>query len=59
MQKFTVAINIDIETIRSAYQQHFGTTKKPSKKDIAGWIASLAEADILDVASHYEYEEDD
>lgn len=52
MEKFTIIIDLPIETIRAGYKNYFGDAKRPKKKDLSAWIGNLAEADILDCSSH-------
>lgn len=59
MLKFTVTIDLELSEIIAAYKHHFQVDKKPTKKDIARWIGSLAEADIVSVLpDNYEDIED-
>lgn len=56
--KFTVEINLEWDRIVAGYNHYYGyKNKKPTKKDIALWMALLAESDILDCASHDEDDE--
>ena len=59
MEKFVVYIDLPLEIIQKGYQKYFDKSKKPLKRDLAGWIADLAAADILDSASHEEENDDE
>lgn len=57
MERFSILIDLPMATILRAYNNYFDTLKKPTKKQLAGWISDLAEADILDAASHEKEDE--
>jgi hypothetical protein len=59
MEKFTVHIDLTLEEIYLGYRNFYGSDKKPTRKDIAQWISNLAEADIMDCASHENDDEDE
>lgn len=59
MEKFTVYIDLSLEEIKRGYANHFGPNmKKPTRKDLASWIGSLAEGDIQSAASHHDEDEE-
>ncbi len=44
----TVQINYPLPTLKKAWKEFFGEKKTPTKKEVAQWVAALAEADIED-----------
>lgn len=59
MEKFTILIDLPLNTIQKAYRQHLGGDRKPTKKDIGIWIGNLAEADIISIAGYDDEDEDE
>lgn len=50
MTKITITVQQNLRTLKKAYRKYYAYDKKykVSKKDIACWLASLAEADVED-----------
>lgn len=60
MERFVIYLDLPLEIIKKGYRHYYGeNSKKPLKKDLAKWISTLAEADVLDCSSHDENDDDD
>jgi hypothetical protein len=48
---FKISLSMSLKDIKRAYNNHLGYPKgsKVTKQDLAGWIASMAEADVQDI----------
>jgi len=59
MTKLTITVDYSLAELKQAMRNFDGTKGKIKKSDIASWLGSLAEADVMDYVGKQETDDEE